>query len=69
MYRAIYLEKGCGALIIAIVLGAIPIFGIAVAVWGFLAMHWVYGCKTSLTTFGVWSGIGILFYAILYATG
>ena len=75
--RAIYLQncqpgndrRGVLAVVAAVVLGAIPIVNIGVAVWGLVAMHDVYGCKTALTAFGVWVGISVLFFAILIALG
>lgn len=67
--RAIYLAHGGWAVVAAAVIGAIPFVGIAVWAWGLIVMHDVFGCKTSLTAFGVWLGIGILFFVAAVALG
>ena len=73
--RAIYLhaksdsESSAGgwlAVIIAVVLGAIPIINIGVLGWGLYAMHSVFGCKTSLTVIGVWAAIAAVFYGVIF---
>ena len=67
--RSIYLQEGCRTLIGFIILSFIPIFNIAAMIWGWLSMHRVYGCKTSLIAHGIRVAIIILVLAALPING
>ncbi len=73
--RAIYLhaasdsESSSGgwiAVVIALVLGAIPLVNIGVLLWGLYAMHQVYGCSTSMKVVGIYAAVITLLFAILF---
>ena len=67
IYRAIYLAHGGWATVLALVGSIIPIVGVGVGIWGLVTMHQVYGCKTVLTTLGIWFSAGLVYFLVLMA--
>ena len=75
-FRATYLHAvrdsdstsgGWIAVVIALVLGSIPIVNIGVLIWGLYAMHQVYGCRTSGIVVAVYAAVIVLLLAIVFA--